>query len=95
MTNQHKRNNNELLKEQCLEYLGGKRCRVCEADWLPIICYDFHHHKGAKEEEISKMIQRKTKLDDELKKELDKCAVVCANCHRQINAGLIKNNIIL
>lgn len=86
---QFKRNNNELLKEQCLEYLGGKRCKACGTDYLPLICYDFHHNKGAKEEEISKMIQRKTKLDAELKKELDKCTVVCANCHRQINAKLI------
>jgi len=89
MENQYKRNSNELIKEQCLDYLGGKRCRLCGADWLPIVCYDFHHHKGVKEEEISKMIQRKTKLDGELKKELDKCVVVCANCHRQINVGLI------
>ncbi len=67
---QYKRNNNELLKEQCLEYLGGKICSVCKTNHLPICCYDFHHSKGAKEEEISKMIQRKRVLDDELKREL-------------------------
>lgn len=89
MANQHRRNNNQLLKEQCLQYLGGKRCRACDVDWLPLICYDFHHNKDAKEEAISKMIQRKTKMDDELKKELDKCVVVCANCHRQINTRLV------
>lgn len=90
MVNQHKRSNHEILKEQCFKYLGGKRCKGCGVDYLPIICYDFHHHKGAKEEDISKMIQRKTKIDAELKKELDKCTVVCSNCHRQICAGLIR-----
>lgn len=85
---QYKRNNNELLKEQCLEYLGGKVCKNCKANDFPICCYDFHHIKGAKEEGISKIIQRKHKLDDELKKELDKCIVVCANCHRTITFRL-------
>ena len=90
MSNQYKRNSNELLKELCLEYCGGKKCKVCGTDWLPICCYDFHHEKGAKDEEISKMIQRKHKLDAELKTELNKCAVVCSNCHRQVAAKLIR-----
>lgn len=88
---QYKRNNNEILKEQCLEYLGGKICAICKTNHLPICCYDFHHSKGAKEEEISKMIQKKKILDDELKMELDKCTVVCANCHRQVTSGIIKH----
>ncbi len=82
---QYKRNNRELIKEQCIEYLGGKNCKHCNNNYLPICCYDFHHNKGVKEEEISKMISRKNKLDDELKKELDKCIILCANCHRQVN----------
>lgn len=90
MANQYRRNKNEVLKEQCLEYLGGKRCKICGVDYLPICCYDFHHHKGAKEIEISKLIQAKTNLDLELKKELDKCVVCCANCHRQMTSRLIK-----
>ncbi len=87
---QYKRLNNEILKERCFEYCGRKKCKVCDTDLLPICCYDFHHKKGFKEEEISKMIQRKHKLDAELKVELDKCIVVCANCHRQITNKLIK-----
>lgn len=89
MPNKYTRNKNELLKEECLQYLGGKKCCVCNTNYLPICCYDFHHNKGAKEEEISKMIQRKHKLDAELKKELDKCKVVCVNCHRQVTARII------
>lgn len=87
---QYLRNKYELLKEECLIYLGGKRCKSCGTDWLPICCYDFHHKKGIKENEISKMIRTKRLLDAELKKELDKCTVVCANCHRQITAGIIR-----
>jgi len=87
---QYKRNNNQILKEQCFAYLGGKRCKICSTDFLPIVCYDFHHTKGIKEEEISKMIQRKSKLDNELKKELDKCIILCSNCHRQLTAKLVR-----
>lgn len=89
MSNQYRRNQKELLKEQCLEYLEGKRCKICGINHLHIHCYDFHHYKGVKKEEISKMIQRKNKLDDELKKELDKCAVACSNCHRLLTKRLI------
>lgn len=92
MVNNFKKNNNELLKEQALEYLGGKVCQVCNNRALPSYCYDFHHKNGNKEENISKMIQRKTKLDQELMNELDKCAVICANCHRQVTARIIVIN---
>ena len=87
--NQNTRNKNENLKEECLAYLGGKNCCICNNNYLPICCYDFHHYKNIKEVEISKMIQKKHKLDVELKVELDKCRVVCSNCHRQITSRLL------
>ena len=31
-----------------------------------------------------------TKSFESLKPEVDKCILVCANCHREIHAGLIK-----
>jgi len=92
MVNNYKKNNNGLIKEQCLEYLGGKICSICGVRSLPICCYDFHHKNGDKEENISSMIQRKTILDIELKTELDKCAVICANCHRQVTSRIIVIN---
>jgi len=42
----------------------------------------------------SKMITKKKKLDTELKEELDKCAVVCANCHRQITTRTMPLDLI-
>jgi hypothetical protein len=87
---QYDRNNNQLLKELSLQYLGGKKCCNCGVDYLPICCYDFHHNKATKEENISQMIKGKTKLDAELKNELDKCVVLCANCHRQVTSRIIR-----
>ncbi len=94
--NRYSINQYELLKEECLEYLGGKKCWIpnCGNRSLPTCCYDFHHEIGAKEEEISKIIGRKRYLDDELKMELKKCAIVCANCHRMITFGYIDNKTL-
>ena len=90
MVNNFKKNNNEILKDKCLEHLGGKMCAVCGVRGLPTCCYDFHHKNGNKDDDISKMIARKRILDQELINEVNKCAVLCANCHRQITAGIIK-----
>jgi len=86
----YKINNNQVLKELSLQYLGGKKCYNCNANYLPTCCYDFHHNKGFKEIEISKLIQQKTILDNELKFELDKCIILCSNCHRQVTNKIIK-----
>lgn len=43
-------------------------------------CLDFHH-KGNKEFNISNVIRRKSFKT--IKKEIDKCIVLCANCHRK------------
>jgi len=82
--NRFRQNSKEQLKEQCLNYLGGKICKRCNNRDMPICCYEFHHHKGCKEMEISKLISQKKPFDI-VKKELDKCVVVCANCHRLIH----------
>jgi hypothetical protein len=94
MSNQFQRNKRELLKDECLRYLGGKKCAVCGNNSEFPCCYDFHHKVGVKSEEISRMIARKTSLDTELKAELDKCAVVCANCHRQITTHTLPIDLL-
>ena len=94
MVNNYKKNNNKLLKEECLTYLGGKLCAICGNRSLPTVCYDFHHKNGNKEENISQMIQRKNRLDEELKAELDKCNITCSNCHRMLTQRLIPLDFI-
>jgi len=66
----------------------------CNNRGLPICCYDFHHNKGVKKEDIGKMIGRKRSLDNELKNELQKCIVVCANCHRMITYNYVDNKTL-
>ena len=74
------RNKRENFKDKCLAYLGGKRCKHCGIDSLPQRCYDFHHLNPAlKKFELSKASSGKKW--SEVKAELDKCVVVCKNCH--------------
>ena len=69
------------LKER-LEY-KGKQCIICGYSKC-IQALDFHHLHD-KDFNLS---DRNLKLDwIEIKKELDKCIVVCANCHREIHAN--------
>lgn len=78
---------NENIKEKCFAYLGGKICAKCKTLSLPFPCYEFHHIRGNKKENISAMLNKSWQ---EIKAELDKCVVVCANCHREIHYYNIK-----
>ena len=79
----YNRKEHEKVKERCLKYLGGKKCKRCGTDYLHSRCYDFHHI-GTKKENISKMIARNAAWKD-LKEELDKCIILCKNCHTEIH----------
>lgn len=68
----------KAAKLKAIEYLGGK-CFDCGGSFPPYV-YDFHHLDG------------ETKLDNPSRflrgnwdlavAELDKCVLLCANCHR-------------
>lgn len=59
-------------------------CSICGESRIP--CLDFHHVKGKKEACISTMVSDKVSLE-KIRIEMDKCIVVCANCHRMIHAN--------
>lgn len=68
-------------KALAIEYKGGKCCKCgynkCDA------ALEFHH-RDPKEKEFSFGLFRGYKFES-LKEELDKCDIVCANCHREIH----------
>lgn len=71
-------------KKKCVEYKGGK-CENCGYDKC-INALEFHHRDpNEKDFNISTFGYRMS--FEELKKELDKCALLCANCHRELHAG--------
>jgi hypothetical protein len=70
------------LREFLWDYLKSHPCTECgEAD--PIVL-EFHHNHS-KDMAISEMITRVTSID-RLKEELEKCTVLCSNCHRRLTA---------
>lgn len=69
------------FKRKAIEYCGGC-CQQCGGVFPPAV-YDFHHiNPDEKELLISKMLSHSW---ENIKKELDKCLLLCANCHRLVH----------
>ncbi len=63
------------------DYKKSHSCVICgEQD---PVCLDFHHkNKEEKDFQISHMIRGGWSLE-RIKEEIDKCEMLCANCHRK------------
>lgn len=71
------------LKLAAIEYKGGK-CHRCGGTFDPV-CIDFHHiDPSAKDTNIANAMLGKT--FDDIRAEIDKCVMVCSNCHRIIHS---------
>lgn len=67
------------FKRQCVEYRGGV-CIDCGFKGHQAV-YDFHHLDPTQKDFQFGSIGT-TKLNDVVKEELDKCVLLCSNCHR-------------
>lgn len=66
------------------EHKRGKECERCGYD-EHIAALDFHHRPGeGKTARMARMIDAYSL--DAVKKEVEKCVVLCANCHRVLHA---------
>ena len=75
------------FKQKCVEYKGGK-CIICEYNK----CNDAleFHHVNAENKDFTISHLKSYTFDGRVKKELDKCVLVCNRCHREIHAKLIQ-----
>jgi len=73
------------IKLLSIQYKGGK-CQICGYNKYPG-ALDLHHIDSS-QKSFSIGDKGYTRSWEITKKELDKCILVCSNCHREIEAGI-------
>lgn len=71
------------LKIMSVEYKGGK-CEKCGYNKCTD-ALDFHHVDPT-QKDFGLSMRGMTRSWEKIKQELDKCILVCSNCHREIHA---------
>lgn len=71
------------IKEKAVEYKGGK-CKKCGYNKC-VDAFDFHH-RDPRQKDFSIGDKGYTRSWEKVKKELDKCDLLCANCHRELHS---------
>jgi 5-methylcytosine-specific restriction endonuclease McrA len=74
----------EKIKQMAVEYKGGK-CEKCGYNKY-IGALEFHHINGEKDFGIG--AKGYTRSWEKVKEELDKCELLCSNCHKEEHAGI-------
>jgi len=72
-------------KEKSIEYKGGE-CQICGYNKCRQALH--FHHINPEEKSFTIGNKGSSIAWDKLKKELDKCILLCSNCHHEIHAGV-------
>jgi hypothetical protein len=83
---QKDKENREKIKLWFKNFKEGLVCRVCGEDSPCTLC--FHHEFGKKEYNIANM-PNKNCAKETILDEIDKCVVLCANCHRKYHSNVL------
>jgi 5-methylcytosine-specific restriction endonuclease McrA len=75
----------KVVRLKAIAYKGG-RCQLCGYDRCPE-ALEFHHLVDG-EKDFGVSSRGYTRSWDRVKEEVDKCALLCANCHREVHAGI-------
>lgn len=68
------------FKIKCVEYLGGS-CKSCGYTKC-LAALEFHHNDPNQKDFVVNGSTTRT-FNEKTRKELDKCTLLCANCHRE------------
>jgi len=80
----------KMAKIKLIEYKGGE-CEICRYNKEIPAAYDFHH-LDPEQKDFNIGFKGRTYSIDRMKKEVDKCKLLCANCHREIHFIDFKKN---
>lgn len=73
------------IRDMAIEFKGGK-CNICGYDKCNA-ALEFHHIDNRKKD-FGLSMNGITRSWEKTKKELEKCILVCSNCHREIHSGV-------
>ncbi len=78
------------LKTLAIKYKGGK-CHICGYDKCAGALELHHLNKAKKSFGIGD--KGYTRSWEKIREELDKCVLLCANCHREVESGITQLSI--
>lgn len=78
-----KQKRKRTIKTHLVESKGGQ-CRICGLKDKCLSVYDFHHRDPKQKDKNIKICQAEY-LTKQLLREVGKCDLLCANCHRRVH----------
>lgn len=76
------------VKLDFVKTVFGNSCQVCGYDRCSS-ALDFHHLDPTTKDYKPTLILRNSATLETVKKELSNCLQLCANCHREVHAGVL------
>ena len=77
----------ERVRLTAIQYKGG-RCQICGYDRC-MEALEFHHLDPTKKD-FGISNKGYTRSWEKVREEADKCILLCANCHREVHAGILQ-----
>lgn len=81
---ENRRRGRIAARKRAMDYVNAIKAETPCADcgqFFPPVCMDFDHVNGDKEHNIGNLVGQNRSLAT-IQREIDKCELVCANCHR-------------
>ena len=75
----------KALRKKAIEYAGGS-CSLCGYNRCDE-ALDFHH-RNKQDKSFGLSQNGLTRSWEKIREEIDKCILVCANCHRELHANI-------